>query len=90
MTIRLFFTILSHGLRLGIGASDTFLISMLFVLGETIFLLVYLFSNRAATMLGRFYLPIGLALLTSFPILEMLVRNQGIILRGSTGEAQAP
>ncbi|GAB4403997.1 MAG: hypothetical protein OHK003_31930 [Anaerolineales bacterium] len=90
VTIRLFFTILSHGLRLGIGASDTFMVSILFVLGETIFLLVYLFSNRAAKMLGRFYLPVGLVLLTSFPIFEMLVRNQGIILRGSTGEAQAP
>jgi len=90
VTIRLLFTILSHGLRLGIGASDTFMVSILFVLGETIFLLVYLFSNRAATMLGRYYLPIGLALLTSFPIFEMLVRNQGILLRGSAGEAQAP
>lgn len=90
VTIRLLFTILSHGLRIGIGASDTFMVSILIVLGETIFLLFYLFSNRAATMLGRFYLPVGLALLTSFPIFEMLVRNQGIILRGSTGEAQAP
>lgn len=90
VTIRLIFTILSHGLRLGIGATDTFTVSILFALGETIFLLVYLFSDRAATILGRYYLPIGLALLTSFPIFEMLVRNQGIILRGSAGEAQVP
>ncbi len=90
VTIRLLFTILSHGLRLGIGASDAFMVSILIVLAETIFLLFYLFSNRAAAMLGRFYLPVGLALLTSFPIFEALVRNQGIILRGSTGEAQAP
>ncbi|NWG07095.1 MAG: sensor histidine kinase [Chloroflexi bacterium] len=88
--IRLLFTILSHGFRLGIGASDAFMVSILLVLGETIFLLTYLFSNRAAAMLGRFYLPIGLAFLTSFPVLEMLVRNQGIILRGGAGEAQAP
>ena len=90
VTIRLFFTLLSHGLRLGIGATDTFTVSILFALGETIFLLVYLFSDRAATILGRYYLPIGLALLTSFPIFEMLVRNHGIILRGSLGEAQVP
>jgi len=90
VTIRLLFTILSHGLRIGIGASDAFMVSILIVLGETIFLLFYLFSNRAATMLGRFYLPAGLALLTSFPIFEALVRNQGIIMRGSTGEAQVP
>lgn len=90
VTIRLLFTILSLGLRLGIGASGNFVTSISFVLGETIFLLTYLFSKRAAAMLGRFYLPMGLAFLTSFPVLEMLVRNQGIILRGSAGEAQAP
>lgn len=90
VTIRFFFTALSQGLRFGIGASDTFIVSILLVLGETIFLLVYLFSKRAAAMLGRFYLPMGLAFLTSFPIVEMLVRNQGIILRGGAGEAQAP
>lgn len=90
VAIRLLFTILSHGFRLGIGASDTFLVSILFVLGETVCLLVYLISKRAATLLGRFYLPIGLAFLTSFPLLEMLVRNQGIILRGNAGEAQVP
>lgn len=88
--IRFFLTILSHGLRLGIGASDTFIVSILLILGETAVLLIYLFSDRAAMILGRHYLPVGLALLTSFPILEMLVRNQGIVLRGSAGEAQVP
>lgn len=88
--IRFFLTILSHGLRLGIGASNAFAVSILFILGETAFLLIYLFSDRAAMILGKRYLPVGLVLLTSFPILEILVRNQGIILRGSAGEAQIP
>lgn len=88
--IRFIFTLLSNGLRSGMGEGERLSIVFLFILGETILMLAYLFSKRMQGVLGRLYLPFGLTLLTLFPLFEMLVRNQEILLRGNAVEAQVP
>lgn len=89
VAIRFVSALFSYSIRaLGSPAFD--LTPMLLLVSvETAVLFLYLYSKHLQKTLQRAYLPIGLALLSLFPVIELLIRNQGGWGRGG-GDAQLP
>lgn len=90
VSIRFLFVLLSNSLRLGIDDLRRLGVVLILITVETAVLLVYLRAEKIRGAMGKFFLPVGLGLLTLFPVFEIGVREQGFLLRGEAGNAQVP